>query len=240
MAAAAEKPLLYLSQIGLPPIVELLYADTALMGKKSKKNAVRAKGKAGESSSAVASATVGSAVAPAAAAATLTTSATASTGTSDAGNGSERSNGGVLVKGGNDGSSRKLKCVRCCSSLKDLAKAHQCPGCAQLYCWRCEKKTFLACLNGRNCVKPLRRCEDCYRGRTSKRVLLECTGIFMIKGEVPVDDLLELLAKDERLSDAAVPFSTCHSRECLWDKTVIDELGNRWNVPFARSMPTSY
>ena len=206
------------------------------MGKKSKKNAgSRAKAKAGGSSSAAAGAAPApSAVSTAAptAAATLTT-----TGMFDArnGNGFESNNGGVLAIGGNVGS-KKLKCIRCCCALKDLAKAHQCPGCAQLYCWRCEKKKFRECFNGKNCINPLRRCVDCTGGQTMLRLSGETIPVgdnnsLVINGSV-YQRMVELIAKDERLSDAAIPFRTCSSQKCLWDKTVTDEEGNHWNCPF--------
>ena len=54
--------------------------------------------------------------------------------------------GGILTSSG--GGSKKQRCVGCLASLRDLAKAHQCPGCSLLYCWRCEKKTFEECPNG--------------------------------------------------------------------------------------------
>ena len=228
----------------LPPPVLIAVPQVAgvgaAMGKKSKKNAgsrAKAKAKAGGSSSAAAAAPSAlSAAAPSAAAATLTTS-----GMFDArnGNGFESSNvgdreAGVLAIGGTAGS-KKLKCVRCCCALKDLAKAHQCPGCAQLYCWRCEKKAFRECLNGKNCVDPLRRCMDCTGGRTmaklsGKPFLFDAGGILTIDRS-DYQGMVELIAKDERLSDAAIHFKTCSSPKCLWDKAVADEQGRRWRNP---------
>ena len=208
------------------------------MGKKSKKNAgSRAKAKTGGSSSAAAAAPSAlSAAAPSAAAATLTTS-----GIFDArnGNGFESSNvgdreAGVLAISSSAGS-KKMKCVRCCCALKDLAKAHQCPGCAQLYCWRCEKKKFRECPNGRNCINPLRRCEDCHGGRTMAKLSNKVPS-FRKNGDIVFaesfyHEAVDLIGKDERLSMAAIPFRPCVSSECLWDKPVVDQQGFRWGRP---------
>ena len=206
------------------------------MGKKSKKNAGCRAETVGSSSAAPAPSAVSTA-APTAAAATLTI-----TGMFDArnGNGFESNNAvgdreaGVLAIGWNVGS-KKMKCVRCCSALKDLAKAHQCPGCAQLYCWRCEKKAFRECLNGKNCINPLRRCMDCTGGRTmaklsGKAFLFDASGILTIDRS-DYQGMVELIAKDERLSDAAIHFKYCSSPKCLWDKAVADEQGRRWRNP---------
>lgn len=47
--------------------------------------------------------------------------------------------GGILASG------KKQKCFRCLASLKEPSKAHACPGCSLLYCWRCERKFFAEC-----------------------------------------------------------------------------------------------
>mmetsp|Transcript_7407 Transcript_7407/g.20564 ORF Transcript_7407/g.20564 Transcript_7407/m.20564 type:complete len:377 (-) Transcript_7407:152-1282(-) len=106
------------------------------MGKKSKKGGAKAKAKAGISSSA-------------SAASSGCATASDTTGTSI-----------VTATTGN----KKEKCVRCFGNLKDLAKAHQCPGCSHLFCWRCEKKVFEECPNGSRCVVPSRRCTGCSMG----------------------------------------------------------------------------
>ena len=49
-------------------------------------------------------------------------------------------------------------------NLKDLAKAHACPGCTQLFCWRCERKMFKECPNGEECAGQARRCVACCNG----------------------------------------------------------------------------
>lgn len=68
---------------------------------------------------------------------------------------------------------KKLKCVRCLALLKDLTKAHACPGCSLLYCWRCEKKAFGECPNGEACAHPIRRCFNCATGVTVVSALEE-------------------------------------------------------------------
>ena len=127
------------------------------MGKKSKKSAGRARTGPGTP-----------AVAPAAAAsAVVTPPAATSAATGMSGAGFETNVGvGIVVAGGGGGSSgKKPKCVRCLSTLKDLAKAHGCSGCSQLFCWRCERKTFWECPNGKHCVDPQRRCRECVGGK---------------------------------------------------------------------------
>ena len=57
------------------------------------------------------------------------------------------------------------KCVRCFGTVK-AEKGISCPGCSQLYCWRCEKKAFGTCPNGDKCVHPIRRCKRCSAGKT--------------------------------------------------------------------------
>jgi len=63
-------------------------------------------------------------------------------------------------------SSKKLRCICCLANLKDQAKAHPCPGCSDVFCWRCERKDFIECSNGPKCVHPLSRCERCRCGDT--------------------------------------------------------------------------
>ena len=72
---------------------------------------------------------------------------------------------------GGDTGKKPKKCVRCLASLKDTSKAHQCPGCLELYCWRCERKNFEQCPNGENCVHPISRCFNCANARTLESLL---------------------------------------------------------------------
>ena len=78
---------------------------------------------------------------------------------------------GILTSGGGT-SSKKQRCVLCCALLKDLAKAHACPGCSLLFCWRCERKSFASFPNGDRCVRPVVRCESCRLGVTMERELV--------------------------------------------------------------------
>jgi len=193
------------------------------MGKKSKKGAARAKA----GSSAAAPASTGSAAA-------------AATGTSNAAGvePTTNSNGGVLARSSNGGKT-KMKCARCYATLKDFAKARPCPGCAELYCWRCAKKWFRECLNGKNCVEPLSRCVECWSGLTMIRVGAAILAENQI--EVPADrdfsipkavrrQIEEFVSNDERLSMAAMPFRICPSGpDCRWDTAVVDEEGCYWS-----------
>ena len=78
--------------------------------------------------------------------------------------GAANSTGGKAAAVGT--SSSKSRCAGCCALLKDLVKSHQCPGCSQLFCWRCEKKCIEECPNGANCVRRVRRCLYCWNAAT--------------------------------------------------------------------------
>ena len=113
--------------------------------------------------------------------------------------------------------SRKLKCVRCLGNLKDLAKAHQCPGCSDLYCWRCEKKQFEQCPNGANCTHPIRRCKSCSHGGTAVQALDPSTwsrNIFLMSDGRTRFENGDYLALEEAIVDGvltvdAAPFRCC-------------------------------
>ena len=112
--------------------------------------------------------------------------------------------GSVQTSGG-----KKLKCVRCFGNIKDVAKAHQCPGCSDLFCWRCEKKAFKECPNGENCVYPIRRCADCAHALRYMSVANNCAD----KKEF-FDSLEALIRSDERLSTESTPFRFCSGPDC--------------------------
>ena len=61
---------------------------------------------------------------------------------------------------------KKTRCMSCRCLIKDTSKAHACPGCSIVYCWRCERREFQACPNGAICVHPIRRCGPCASGFT--------------------------------------------------------------------------
>ena len=126
--------------------------------------------------------------------------------------------------------SKKLKCVRCFCNLKDLAKAHQCPGCSLLYCWRCEKKAFLECPNGKLCLSPMRRCNACIEGNTSASALIEAGLEFYaeevqslkestkpLRAEIDAR-VVKAVEQNERLSLSALPFLCCGGNDCdYWE-----------------------
>ena len=131
------------------------------------------------------------------------------------------------------GKKLKLNCVRCFCNLKDLAKAHQCPGCSLLYCWRCERKCFDGCPNGDGCVHPIRRCLDCIQSATLNRaigqdvVTTESGSYRLTQGEVAL--FQERIRSDDRLGRAAMPFNHCACgkaacNDCFVDPAVADLL----------------
>lgn len=75
-------------------------------------------------------------------------------------------------------SKKAQKCVQCWATVKS-DKGISCPGCSQLYCWRCEKKAFEACPNGSKCFHPLRRCIRCVSGTTLTRVVKDADGLHL-------------------------------------------------------------
>ena len=111
----------------------------------------------------------------------------------------------------------KQRCVNCCSTLKDISKAHACPGCSDLYCWRCEKKLFEGCPNGSRCAQPMRRCYDCAYGRTMEKQLGEAEKrddgrLSFSHGAAAL--FMEHIEKDPRLSVCALPYRSCASEGC--------------------------
>ena len=191
----------------------------ASMGKKSKRSAGRAK--AGSGTPAVASASA--AAAPPAAGSTAT-------GMSSAG----IPNGGGIVVAGGGSSGKKPKCNRCLSTLRDLAKARSCPGCSQLYCWRCEKQ-FWYCPNGKRpngkCVDPLGRCFDCFCGKTMAKARDGFDESLSMDRRTSVLTAMEYIANNDLLTIAALPFQMCslwYEGQCRWDGsgTVCDGDGN--------------
>ena len=128
--------------------------------------------------------------------------------------------------GGGDAGKRIVqKCANCLSSVKDISKGRQCPGCSVLYCWRCERKYFVACNNGADCIHPLRRCMGCAQCGTIRKVLGEKTcdsAACMEEGEdgnfwvtdSSLDAFEECIRTDDRLTAHANPFMYCEASGC--------------------------
>jgi len=237
---AQKKPLLH-----APISYRRRRVPPASMGKKSKKSAGRAG--AGPGTPAGASAAASAVVTPPAA-------ASSSTGTSGAGFESSPNGGGgaiVTVAGGGGSSGKKPKCVRCFSTLKDLAKAHGCPGCSRLFCWRCERKMFLLCPNGKNCADPRGRCRECTGGKamnefidgffnckdTRSKAMAKLADALSTNDESMMKDLeasIEECRKDGQATEAFQPCSFSVEGHCSWKGPVYDGKGNLvdWGCPF--------
>ena len=102
---------------------------------------------------------------------------------------------------------QKLKCIRCLANIKDADKARACPGCSDIYCWRCEKKDFGECSRGADCVRPVRRCERCRWGKTL--TALRST-----------DHVKESEARTNSFETRvdALPMRLCHTKGChVWE-----------------------
>ena len=127
--------------------------------------------------------------------------------------------GGILTS---TSSGKKQKCIRCLASLKDLAKAHQCPGCSLLFCWRCEKKNFGGCPNGEQCVHPVMKCRNCRGGATMQRELV-AAGVLAPNQKMTIEDLWtpnirkayeEMIKSRVDLSDDSWPGAVCGALDC--------------------------
>ena len=137
--------------------------------------------------------------------------------------GAAKSTGGKGAAVGTSASG-KSRCAGCCALLKELAKSHLCPGCSQLFCWRCEKKYFDECPNRANCVRQVRRCDFCWNATTFKNNCGE--GLLVRKGDSKerAEHLYisteafklfrENVKKDEALTIDAYPFVFCFTEGC--------------------------
>ena len=118
---------------------------------------------------------------------------------------------------------QKLKCIRCLANIKDAGKAHACPGCSDVYCWRCEKKAFDDCRYGPKCVCPMRRCERCRIGDTVLAVYERAGLPQTLPGYVlsrldtkELREFQEALGGDFRLD--ALPIMICNTDGCgAWE-----------------------
>ena len=144
------------------------------------------------------------------------------------------SGAGIDAVGGAPGGSKMTskkaqKCVRCFGTVK-TDKGISCPGCSQLYCWRCEKKAFDFCPNGTNCAHPIRRCLNCAHGATFIDVMKKREGFicpdsadyrpetidYVNRALVRFTD--EVIPQDDALSGDARPTRKCEGcdfHECL-------------------------
>lgn len=69
-------------------------------------------------------------------------------------------------------SGEKLPRCKMCSSFV-RANGVKCPGCAAIFCSRCEVKVGGCCPAGDNCIRPTWRCFDCIRGETVQKKLTD-------------------------------------------------------------------
>ena len=121
-------------------------------------------------------------------------------------------NAGVAAVGGKQ---NKLKCIRCLANIKDADKARACPGCSDIYCWRCEKKAFDDCRYRSKCVRPMRRCERCRIGDTVL-ALCERAGLPQALPRIDTRELQKSLGEDFRLD--ALPIRICNTDGCgAWE-----------------------
>ena len=217
------------------------------MGKKSKKSADRAR--AGPGTPALASVAASAVVTPPAAGSPATSMTGA--GFECIENNPDGGGGIVTVAGGSGSSGKKPKCVRCFSTLKDLSKAHGCPGRSRLFCWRCERKMFLVCPNGKNCADPRGRCRECTGGKamnefidgffnckdTRSKAMAKLADALSTNDESMMKDLeasIEECRKDGQTTEAFQPCSFSVEGHCSWKGPVYDGKGNLvdWGCPF--------
>ena len=133
--------------------------------------------------------------------------------------GAAKSTGGKAAAVGTNASS-KQRCAYCCALLKELAKSQQCPGCSQLFCWRCEKKYFKSCPNGVNCVRQVRRCYFCWHGDTFTKncdggeIISEVDGELSYMTTEAFKIFRDNVNKNEALAIDAFPFPYCVEEGC--------------------------
>ena len=117
----------------------------------------------------------------------------------------------------------KQRCVSCLALIKDVSKGHQCPGCcSSLYCWRCEKKLFDACPNGRGCAQPMRRCHHCTSGRSLSSLVEQLRWDDLNRNPPPTEEHVELFEKylayndtnETKWSADIIPFQVCSGDGC--------------------------
>ena len=118
-------------------------------------------------------------------------------------------------------STKKPRCKSCLCNLRDLAKARTCPGCHQLFCWRCERKVSGQCPNRTECVGQVRRCFNCLDGisldELSKSEYLKKNSGEMVLSDVRIP-VLEKLIADGRLgffTAEVIPLQKCVGEECM-------------------------
>ena len=154
--------------------------------------------------------------------------------------------GGDAVRGKSGSIPKKVRCVSCLALIKDPAKGHACPGCSMLYCWRCEKKSFIRCPNGDNCSLPLRRCDRCVTGRTLSRELHaigeepphHSDGVYFSAEPHTwhrhvFDDIIE---KRDDLTLEALPFTTCGGSNCFGSELSRIECGRCAEGPTTKKL----
>lgn len=124
-------------------------------------------------------------------------------------------------------SSKRQKCVLCFRTVRP-DKGSACPGCSQLYCWRCEKKEFDDCPNvrvdGTECARPIRRCVSCIGSSTMVKFLEEkegenyCDGVsfkrFQQREMIGVGRFKEHIEQDEMIGIDAIPLLNCTGPGC--------------------------
>ena len=128
----------------------------------------------------------------------------------------------ALAAGGGSG----RKCTRCLATVKtEAGKGKYCPGCSELYCWRCEKKSFSACPNGAQCVCPKRVCRGCISGQTMEAVLSAAGQMSQAPirklndGTISchpdsIERFMKFIEQSDKLSFDAIPFKPCGNYEC--------------------------
>ena len=137
---------------------------------------------------------------------------------------------------------KKTRCMSCRCLVKDTSKAHACPGCSIVYCWRCERREFQACPNGEICVHPIRRCGPCTSGFTLAGIMKTfCSDEDWNAIPPPTEEHVELFEKkyladrdtaNNQWSVDTLPFQVCggdgckesECRRCFTDPSAVRRL----------------
>ena len=138
--------------------------------------------------------------------------------------------------GGNGGIPKKVRCVCCLALIKDTAKSHACPGCSELYCWRCEKKQFFECPNGDDCADPAKNCSNCITGSIMCKELAS-VGVLSESFTRPCDSMEfqelwnapnrkafeDIMARRQDLTAHSVPWMCCGEPRCTASRQSVYE-----------------
>ena len=113
-----------------------------------------------------------------------------------------------------DGLARRQRCTKCVSLIRDAANAAICPVCKDIYCAKCERKTFKGCPMGDDCVAPMRRCVNCLLGKSHDKMLRAYDHVRQKAALPPSDQDKHNVGVASVAAMSATPFFLCSIDSC--------------------------